>query len=1376
MSLSTKSADLAPDVQLLPHQQRVAEEAAQGPLRKLLLWQVGSGKSLGGLSAAEAYGKPYTVISPASLRPTWQEERKKFTKQDLPASIMSYTEAASGKPVQHPESLVMDEIQRLRNPGSKQTQRAMSLAEQAKNLILLSGTPTSNEPSEFAAPMSMLTGQPITPAEFRSRYTEKRQVYPGFFARLRGVMPREEEHIAHPEELKALLKGHIDYYQPDTPSVPVKHEDIHVEMSPLQTRLYHGMWNQLPWMTRWKLKHDFPMSRDELNKTLSFLSGPRQVGLSTLPYLRDKDPLRAFENSTKLQEANKHLQERITKDPRQQALVFSNFITAGLVPYAAALEKQGIPHAIFHGGLSDEERRQLVTDFNSGKTRVALLGPSGAEGLSFKGVQLIQLLDPYWHGVRSRQQEARGIRYGSHAHLPPELQNVTVQRFVSRLPAGFSDRLLSRLGVDRTSATHAADDYLEHLSTRKDRLNQEFTDILKQIGQPEKVSSHTFSHTHEDILPGGEKRILDVSKLWELVKGRVPEQLPMTGDFAKQIDRSRRAGFSSKRLAETDPNYPIILEHTMRLLDGRHRLAKLQDQYIQSVMAHILRPGEAELAKIGQYPDVLQELQRAEWRLRKKLASSQYPDIEKDAAGAASTRLSNLFSSRPVPAAVRVALGSAKPTPQSISHILGTRSPSLSGIKAQTELNNLAEAMTAGRPTVPAATRQLSEAAKSLQRKEFAWSQESMQRRMLSGRHENEPKLLTKEELTASLPSGKGEQVAYHGYQGAGTPFRSMRNRPGDPLFVSGYPAVSVAYSTPDIDLSGIHQSRFSPYLAALNPQRLSHAGPSGPWTPHYAMDTRSGWRKWFAEIMNWTGLGRRLAPFGSSERGASQPQFEKVFTSPGSFEAPASDIWKYVGGGKYMKVVGRPGILKQSASLAKEAVRTALGIPDRDVYGQHTDLAPGSLQDLFTQEHLANRAGYHHDIRLGSPDLGLLSWAARKGLPMPGQKHLGVRQPLHEHAYGKFEGQIPAKEYGGGTVKLLQAGKALITKVTPTEVHFTTAHQRYPERYALIQTGKDDKDKNWLLLNTTPTEPIPYEKKRYVSVPAEKAEEILEGLKPGSNVQAKIDGAASLVSLAGKHPEISSYRTAKSTNYPITHTERVFGGRPEADIPAHLKGSILRGELYGEREGKSIPPQELGGILNSVISKSLQTQKDRGIQLKNMLFDVQQYGKQPVAPEVPYSERRKMLDEVLKYLPGNVFHAPREEATTPAAGKALWQSIMAGQHPQTREGIVIHEPTGIPTKIKREEEHDVHIVGTFPAEGKYEGTHAGGLVYSHVPNGQPAGKIGTGFSDELRKDIAENPNQYIGRVAKVKAQEKLPSGALRAPVFMSLHEDPAMR
>ena len=447
-----------------------------------------------------------------------------------------------------------------------------------------------------------------------------------------------------------------------------------------------------------------------------------------------------------------------------------------------------------------------------------------------------------------------------------------------------------------------------------------------------------------------------------------------------------------------------------------------------------------------------------------------------------------------------------------------------------------------------------------------------------------------------------------------------------------------------------------------------------------------------------------------------------------------------------------------------------APGLPKKDEHGDLSQLKSGDLVDFVVQRHAAARAGPHYDVRIGRPDTGLFSWATRKEFPKPGGKIALFQQPLHRHEYKDFEGEIPAGEYGAGTVKKHEEGRVLITKISDKAIQFTKAHKKNPERFALVRPKVEKMP--WILINTTPTEPVPYQKTHYTKVPPSDANKVFDGLQPGSSVQAKVDGAAALTKILDDKLEVVSYRTAKETGHPITHTERIFKGGPTITIsvPKQYIGSILRQELYGTRKGKVIRPQELGGILNATVAHSMEAQKERGIELKNMLFDVQQIGKKSTK-EMPYSERMTALKEIAKLLPKERFHVA-EEATTPEAAKKLFELIRSGKHPLTREGVVVHPSKGKPSKIKFVEDHDVHITGIFPGEGRLKGKGAGGFTYALKEGGPAVGKVGTGFDEALRRDMHKNPDDYIGRVAKIRAQEQHPSGAFRAPTLIALHED----
>lgn len=478
MAVEPKSAALRPEVQLQPQQKRVADRVAGGD-DLLVYHSLGAGKSLAGIAAAEAVGGPYAFVSPASLRPNTNKELSRFSAGSSPASALSYEDVVRGKAPSGPlGTLVVDELHNLRNPASARSKAVAELASRASRKVLLTGTPIVNSPGDLAGPLSILTGRPISPAEFESRFVGREKAPRGLLATLRGVPAGYRPTLRDEKGLEALFRGKVDYHAPATPAVNEHDERIEVDMGPDQAGMHRWTWGKIPAVTRWKLQRDYPLTPAEAGNLSGFLTGPRQAAISTLPFMRGRSasPLKAFERSTKLRRAVDELEKELAANPEGKALVFSNFIDAGLSPYSAALDARKIPHGVFKGGLSDEARKRLIADYNEGKLKALLLGPSGSEGLSTRRTTLIQQLDPHWNATRGRQNKGRGIRFDSHSDLPPEERNVRVQRFISRMPRGRLARLLGR------EPQPTADEVLERMSAEKERLNERFRDVLRRVG------------------------------------------------------------------------------------------------------------------------------------------------------------------------------------------------------------------------------------------------------------------------------------------------------------------------------------------------------------------------------------------------------------------------------------------------------------------------------------------------------------------------------------------------------------------------------------------------------------------------------------------------------------------------------------------------------------------------------------------------------------------------------------------------------------------------------------------------------------------------------------------------------------------------------
>ena len=455
---------------------------------------------------------------------------------------------------------------------------------------------------------------------------------------------------------------------------------------------------------------------------------------------------------------------------------------------------------------------------------------------------------------------------------------------------------------------------------------------------------------------------------------------------------------------------------------------------------------------------------------------------------------------------------------------------------------------------------------------------------------------------------------------------------------------------------------------------------------------------------------------------------------------------------------------------LGKTAADYAEGLPDKTDYGDIgllNNLPPATLLKYVLQKHMARRAGPHFDMRMGTPETGLYSWAIPKAeLPEPGKRKLAVRTQLHRYSYAQFEGTL--KGYGAGTVEKADEGEVLITKAQPDQINFVVAHHRVPETYTLKQTN----GKNWLLINTTPQQSDAvnaHEKIPYTKVDADKAEQLVAGGEHA--VSEKLDGAMNLFTLLKDKIEATSYRKSAVGGQPIIHTYRI-GQLTDLDIPKEWQGTILKGEVIGEKAGKVIPSQTLGGLLNASVSNSLKSQARTGTELKGAVFDVLKGpGGSDVSPD--YGKRLETLKAALAVLPQNKFIMP-QTTTNPDEARQMIADTKAGLNPRTKEGVVLTplQGGGKPAKLKFKQEANVYIRNIFPAEtqdGYY--SRAGGFDYSNDPEGPVVGRVGSGLDRQTATDMLNDPKRYVGRKARIEALDQFPSGAYRAPVMRPMME-----
>src|ERR1700693_3190237 len=209
-------------------------------------------------------------------------------------------------------------------------------------------------------------------------------------------------------------------------------------------------------------------------------------------------------------------------------------------------------------------------------------------------------------------------------------------------------------------------------------------------------------------------------------------------------------------------------------------------------------------------------------------------------------------------------------------------------------------------------------------------------------------------------------------------------------------------------------------------------------------------------------------------------------------------------------------------------------------------------------QEHHARRL--HWDFRL-EHDGVLVSWAVPKGVPAdPRKNHLAVHVEDHPVSYIDFAGNIPAGNYGAGSVSIWDSGTYDTEKWSDREVMVILHGKRVQGRYVLFRTRGED----WMIdrvdppqhpeRNTIPARTEPMLAKLVTKPPTTDDAWGFEFKWDGIRAEAYVEGGTvRLVSRSGenvraRHPEIHAMGRALGSREVILDGEIVAlddKGRP---------------------------------------------------------------------------------------------------------------------------------------------------------------------------------------------------------------------------------------
>lgn len=399
-----------------PHQVPAALSAVFG--HRFIADAPGVGKSTSALLAAHLAGaERIVIVAPPTVVTHWASEaaacgldasattiragRKEPTEFSrvtvVPDSLLAARPALLQRLQEHhPQVLIADEAHRMKTLTSKRSRALMALAMHSDVRMPLTGTPVESGPHELAALLAFtghllpLFGGATAFIEQFCRVDHFGKLHPRkrSLGQLREIMfDKVWVRRKKVDVLPFLPKRHIWPVELD-----VTLTDYRKQLSETVSKIAE----QLEVMT--DPNGDEVLTLDEARRALEERSGN---------YISD---LRAAAAKTKMDWACEHLAENASTEDPIIVWVHHKIVAAEL---SERLEKAGVVHASYLGGLSTKRQDQIVQDFQAGKLPVLIAGITAAGvGLTLTRASRALFLESHWAPSLMSQAMDRCHRIG----------------------------------------------------------------------------------------------------------------------------------------------------------------------------------------------------------------------------------------------------------------------------------------------------------------------------------------------------------------------------------------------------------------------------------------------------------------------------------------------------------------------------------------------------------------------------------------------------------------------------------------------------------------------------------------------------------------------------------------------------------------------------------------------------------------------------------------------------------------------------------------------------------------------------------------------------------------------------------------------------
>jgi superfamily II DNA or RNA helicase len=366
--------------------------------------------------------------------------------------------------------IIIDEVHNIKSDDSVGTitsSQALDLitTHTTIKLLLLSATPMFNQPTEIVWIFNLLNRNDkrytisesdfFVDGELKPDQTDNFiHFFRGYVSFVKGENPYTFPYRVYPT--------YFDDRKISMPTIGLKNESFEpiktkvypVEMSDYQFSIYNEAMKQLETadFNPSSIQHVTPLF-GILNMTYPNNEVELQTCMKQTQGKYEYYPKheKCFENLTKYS-AKIHVICEQVKKSTGIVLIYSRMIQKGVIPMALALESIGgkniqgnlmkpggsFSYCLLTGKTELSSENANVIDkinakdnMNGEKIKVVVISEAASEGVDFKNIRQIHIMDPWWHLNRNEQIIGRGIRLCSHKNLPFSHRNAQIFLYVS---------------------------------------------------------------------------------------------------------------------------------------------------------------------------------------------------------------------------------------------------------------------------------------------------------------------------------------------------------------------------------------------------------------------------------------------------------------------------------------------------------------------------------------------------------------------------------------------------------------------------------------------------------------------------------------------------------------------------------------------------------------------------------------------------------------------------------------------------------------------------------------------------------------------------------------------------------------------------------